>query len=238
MTIPTPNSNKKAQNIQKSFGAWFKGFGYTLQNPWVYKYIAAAIFTNLLVFVVLIVSAWFLSQTISNNILNNFTQNQLIYFVFSFVLWGLFAFVISQLFSGITTVINAPIYSILTNKILEKEFAQTEPSNSSILSEIFTALIFELKKLVLSFGFLLVLFLVNFIPVIGTLIYFIVVFLQIIFITGLDVFEPYHSIKKLTFRKRLKAINQKKSLYWPFLFVCGILGLIPFLNIFENSCTG
>lgn len=143
MTTPTQNSNEKAQNIQKSFTAWFKGFKYTLQNPWIYKYIAIAIFTNLLVFIVLIISAWFLSQTVSNNLLNNFTQNQTIYLALSFLFWILFVFIISQLFSGLTTVINAPIYSVLTNKILEKEFSETQPSNSSILKELFTTLVFE-----------------------------------------------------------------------------------------------
>jgi CysZ protein len=224
----------KVNNILISLGAWIKGLRYILSNSWVWKYIFMAIISNLIIYFVLVFGSFKTANFVVNFILTyfeNFSDNILIFNFLNFLIWACFLVLITQIFGGISSIINAPIYSILTTKIMQKETLEISNSDNNFLKEIWLTFIFELKKLIFCLLILILLFATNTIPVLGSLIYLLLITLQLIFSSGLDVFEPYHLLQKYNFRQRLKAINSSPALYWPFLLICGVLGSIPFLNI-------
>lgn len=204
-----------------------------VKNKWIQKYIGLAICLNALVFIVLIfLSVWF-SNFITNIIQNYLTNtNGFLLLTINFFLWLIIVVFIIQIFGAVTSVVNSPVYSILTSKIIEKEFPHVTFPQSNFALEIYNALIFELKKLLLSGVIIFLSFFINIIPIIGTILYFFILVLQLIFITALDTFEAFHSLKKLSFRNRLSQVCLQPCKYWPFLAISGLIGSIPLLNIF------
>ena len=228
-------SKSKFTKVYNSVLAWPQGFFYILKNRWIQKYIFIAILLNFLIFLALLPLTLYLSSLVSGLVLayfSGFAIFPVVTVVLTVVIWLIFIFLISQIFTSISSIVNAPVYSNLTSEMIRREFPEAPVMNSNIVSEISNALSFELKKLFLSFSFLLILFLINFIPFIGSFFYLLIIALQIIFTTSLDVFEPYHSLKKYTFRQRIVEIGREPFANWPFMLIVGILGAIPFLNIF------
>ncbi|MEI6728388.1 MAG: EI24 domain-containing protein [bacterium] len=220
--------------IQNSLSAWPAGFKYILKNRWIQKYIGLAVVFNFIVFLILIAFSGWLSIFATNFIKNSLGTNLdgFFFLLANFLLWLVLIFFVLQSFSSISSIVNAPIYNLLTAKIIEKELPNIRFPNTNFVLDIFHALAFELKKLALSAVITLILIFINLVPILGSIAYLLIITLQIIFLTGLDAFEPFHSLKKYTFRKRLKVIFKEKYKFWPFLLISGILGNIPFLNIF------
>lgn len=225
---------QKSILIKNSISAWSKGLEYILKNKWTQKYISFAIFLNFLVFIVLVFTSGWLSILITKFIQTYITNTSDNFFlvVISTVIWLILVFFILQTYSSVASIVNAPIYSILTEKIIKKEFPEIDFSSSNFVVDIFRALVFELKKLILGIAITTSLMFMNVLPIIGFILYLIISALQLIMFTGLDALEPFHSLKNYSFRKRLKEIFNNKYRYWPFLFISGILGSIPFVNIF------
>jgi len=223
--------------IKISLLAYPKGVAYILKNKWVIKYIALAVFLNILTFIALIAFSFWISSSFSDFILSVFTDNQNgllsgLQFLLSLIFWGVLVFIFIQLFAAISSIVNAPVYSILTSKVIEKEFPEIDFPKSSIFTEIWLALLFEIKKLSISFGFLIFSLILNLIPLIGPIVFLILNLFQLFLISGLDVFEPYHSLSKFTFRRRIGEIISRPLLYSPFLLICGFIAAVPIVNIF------
>jgi uncharacterized protein involved in cysteine biosynthesis len=227
----------KVNNLIISSKAFLEAFFYILKNRWIWNYMIFAVFLNVIIFIILATFLFIFSDFISSQLTLNLEQNIFIKsldFLLQIILWIILIFLLNFVFNSISSVVNTPIYSSLTSKIIEKELPEINFPEINIFTEIRIALVFEFKKILLSITFLICSFLLNLIPFLGSILFLILNILQIIFISGLDFFEPYHSLKKLRFRKRLLEISNNFTLYFPFLLICGLLSNVPFLNIFSN----
>jgi CysZ protein len=229
--------NPHPSQIKISLLAYPKGVAYILKNKWVIKYIALAVFLNILTFIALIAFSFWISSSFSDFILSVFTDNQNgvlsgLQFLLGLIFWMISIFVFIQLFAAISSIVNAPVYSVLTSKVIEKEFPEVDFPKSSIFTEIWLALLFEIKKLSISFSFLIFSLILNLIPFVGSVVFFILNLFQLLLLSGLDVFEPYHSLNRFRFRRRIAEVISRPLLYSPFLLICGFIASIPILNIF------
>lgn len=220
------------EQIFKSILFYFKGWLYTFKNPWIFKYIVLAIFLNILIFLGLASLVFWLatlvSQWLANFVgMNNFWLIGLLGLLLGFWLLS----ILSNFFVSLSSIANAPVYSALTSEILRREFAELQSTKEGIVKTLFLAFGFECKKLFLSFLFLLLTSLLNLIPFLGSLLFVFCNLLALILVTGLDVFEPYHTYRKLSFRDRIENILRFPFLYFSFLLLCGFTYNLPLLNI-------
>ena len=150
--------------IQNSLSAWPAGFKYILKNRWIQKYIGLAIVFNFVVFLILIALSGWLSIYATSFIKNSLGANLdgFFFVLANFLLWLILIFFVLQSFSSISSVVNAPIYNLLTAKIIEKEFPNIEFPNTNFVLDIFHALVFELKKLFLSAVITFILIFINY----------------------------------------------------------------------------
>lgn len=225
-----------SRRLIDSILAWPRGLQYAFRENWVLKYIFTAVIVNLILFVGLITG---IGQ------LNQFLWAWLSGLVVSWEAWAVTLFQVGirlvsilialLLFSSLSSIVNAPVFGSLAEKLTAR-FLQPSSENVPInyWQSMLWALGFECKKLALGVLFLVFTFGLNFIPGIGSVFFLIINFLQLIVLTGLDMFEPAHTLQGLSFRRRLQNLTSNPALYWPFLVIAGLLGSIPVLNIFTN----
>ncbi|GAB4147662.1 MAG: hypothetical protein OHK0017_09600 [Patescibacteria group bacterium] len=219
-------------NLLLSFLAWPKGLIYVCRQRWTWPYLMMAILVNIILFVALLISSYYaaswLSFQISQN-LSNLVEWQLI--LLNFLVWPTVFFIAILLFGSFSSVVNAPIYGSLTNKLVEIHFNSSETESLSPIQGITIALGFEIKKILIGLVFLALTFSLNFIPFFGSFIFLFINILQLVILTGLDMFEPYHTLRKLSFRFRMLDILSQPSKYWIFLIIAGFISSLPVLNI-------
>lgn len=224
-------------NFRISVQAFFEGLFYVVKHRWVWSYVFLAIVINVIIFIGLLGLLFLVSDSFIDFFVYRLGDNFLVVgldLALSIVLWLFLAFILLLLFNIISAIVNSPVYSLLTAKIIEKEIPGVNFPESSIFTELFVATAFEFKKLVLTLLFVVLTFGLNFVPFVGSITFLIINFLQIVLIFGLDIFEPYHSLKGFKFRTRLFQIFRHFDLYGPFLVICGFLATLPIVNIILN----
>ena len=92
----------------------------------------------------------------------------------------------------------------------------------------------ELKKIAFYLSFIIPLFLINFIPMIGSVISFVFGTGFSFFFNALD-FMDYPLTRRMAgFREKLKVVNSKKMLSYGFGAMAFILTFIPVINVLVN----
>ncbi len=221
------------QKILLSLKTVFYGFTYVSRNKWTWKYITGAIFVNFILFISLLAASSFLLNYIINAILSlfNIEVNSAIgqFITGISILFGiilaLFLFVI------LGNIANAPIYGAMVEKYLQIEAKNSVFVQRSFLGEIGYSLQFELKKLIILILILILTLFINLIPLIGQVLYIILLVIQLILYAGFDFFDGYLSRLNLTLRQKVKYIISDPKYNFPCLGICGFLVTIPFLNI-------
>lgn len=211
----------------------FFGFRYVLKNKWTWKYIFGAILVNIILLTILILSFSFLTNYFLDILLSNFKveQGHILKATIDFVAFTL-GFIISIfIFIFTANIVNSPIYGALAEKFLQKEAKDKNFIQRDFGQEIIYTISFELKKLLLLITLLILSFLLNLIPVIGSILFFIFTWLQIILYAGFDFFDAYLSRKGLNFRSKFKYVVSKPINNFPFLAVSGFLVSMPFVNV-------
>lgn len=211
----------------------FKAFAYVVANPFVWKYIVIAILTNCVVFIISIIFVTsFVNSVVSDLVFRLNVQflidNSGIVGIFSFLLSLIFSVLI---FTTLSSIANSPVYAHLAENIANREGIPVL-IRRNLIQEIFYSLGFEFKKLSLNLLILLISLPLHFVPVVGSIIYFVLNISQIIIITGLDLFEPILSKQNLKFRSKISIVLSRPFLFWPYLLICGLLSSIPVVNIF------
>lgn len=201
-------------------------------NHWVWRYIYSAIAINIIVFCITLLSTVVLVRGIANYFITLFTiQNTFILAVVSFIVFVFSFYLASFLFTSLSTIVSAPLYGDLTDRIIKNHFHIIDTSKEiSWYESIRLALLFEGKKII-SQLLLFPLIILNLIPFVGQIIYTLCLLLQIIVFAGLDIFEPIFVYHSLSFRSKAQLIFKHKATYWPFLLVTSLLVSIPIVNI-------
>lgn len=224
-----------AKDFFASTTALFQAIIYTVTNRWIWKYIFAAILINIIIFVSIASLFYFFVDYVLDYIFNFLTVDTWVKkfgFLLQIIIWlpGLFLF--GFIFNTLSAILNSPIYSSLTEKVIEKEFGPDTLTNSSILNNILDTVRFELKKICLILIFFFSTSILNLVPFVGSIIFILVNWLLVSILFGLDIFDPYHGLKNFSFRRRLLEFSKRPFLYFPYSLGSVILSSIPLLNIF------
>jgi len=210
-----------------------KSFRYTFKNSWVFKYIGISTLIHIVLFILTlcITSISSISLFSSLNDQSKLNINGNILSIFSGILGVLLgAVIIYYVYRFFSSLINQIVYTQMIPRIY-KEVYKEEIVHRTFSEDLVASLKYELKKLVIVLGIAILSFFLNLIPVVGNALYAILNTFQIIVITGLDSFEPSLVKLNLRFRDKVKEIVKRPKELWVFLFVIGILGNIPILNI-------
>jgi CysZ protein len=222
-------------DINKSISALFRGISYVRTNRWIWNYIYTAILLNLLVFIGMVI---LLAQTVVSFVdwlLVTFSLDAgSTVYVFIQILGTLLALFIGVvLFSTLSSIVNAPVYSIMTDRLIKEKggISHTSYKERGAIAEIFLAIGLEIKKLILIISIFIMTLLFNILPGIGQVVFILINGLQLILITGIDLFEPLVAKKQLTFRRKVIHIIRNPLKFWPFLLVAGAICAVPVVNI-------
>jgi CysZ protein len=139
-----------------------------------------------------------------------------------------FAFII---FGGI---VSAPFNEKISRLIEELEFGEKVESNLSFTKEAFVSIKEELKKILFYFTFIIPLFLINFIPMIGNTISLVFGSAFSFFYNAFDYMDYPLSRRFIKFRQKLKIIDSKRTLSMGFGAMAFILTFLPVINVMVN----
>ncbi|BAQ66216.1 EI24 domain-containing protein [Geminocystis sp. NIES-3709] len=139
----------------------------------------------------------------------------------------LIGFVIVQFGS----ILGSPWYGKLSEKLEILYTGKLEVIEINIIQDIFRAILFELKKLLLILIFSIPLFLINFIPTLGNIISLVGSITLTTTIICLDFCDATLERKRLQFREKLKFIWGKFPTTAGFGLICLTLISIPLLNL-------
>jgi len=151
--------------------------------------------------------------------------------IFSFLLVLLICYFAFVIFGGI---ISAPFNEKISKYIEEEIYSIKIENNLSVLKDAFMSVKQELKKLLFYFSIIIPLLLIDFIPMIGSVIAFVFGSLFSFFYNALD-YMDYPLTRRLAgFRSKLKIIASKKNLSLGFGCVAFLLTFIPVINVILN----
>lgn len=143
------------------------------------------------------------------------------------ILLMIIGFIILQ-FGGI---LGSPFYGKLSEKIEILKKGKLEIIEINFIKEIFRAILFEFKKILLTICLGIPFFLINFIPTFGNLISLIGGLSITLTIICLDFFDATLERKRLSFREKLKFVWGGFPLTIGFGLICLALISIPLINL-------
>lgn len=200
----------------------------------VFLAILANIFTFLFLIFLLWIGFWFLSQWGIEGVVGwDLITSVEIGFGILFVILAIFLSVV--IFPGVSSIVNSLVYMNLTDKIMAEVSISTQTEDdenkfTATISVIFTAIAFEIKKILVTVFLLGPLLCVVWIPVAGQLLFGAGLIVNSILLNGSDLFEPVFSSQNKRYRSLLKFIVTTPS-SWLFLFTIATVNAIPLLNI-------
>jgi uncharacterized protein involved in cysteine biosynthesis len=128
-------------------------------------------------------------------------------------------------------VVASPFYEILVQKIFAIEGINAAPLYKSALQEIGISIKIEIKKLILALGLVIISFFVNFIPILGQILFLILQVFGFIIFNGITLYEPILKQDSLRLRDQMRVIIKRPLQLWPNIAISGFLIAIPILNL-------
>lgn len=219
-------------------------------NPGLLSYIIVPILVNIVVGIFLYVGlfffGWQVTQLLTNSIINRLDLlladlpswlNSLDYLVI-FLGW-LIRVILSILLLIITgfilvqfgVLLAAPWYGNLSEKIEKIRTNKVEIIEVGMVRDIWRAILFEMKKIVLILGCGLLIFLLSFIPILGAIISTVGGLTVTGTIICLDFFDGALERRRLKFRKKVSLVWKTFPASAGFALICLLLIGIPFINL-------
>ncbi|WP_119260900.1 EI24 domain-containing protein [cyanobacterium endosymbiont of Rhopalodia gibberula] len=219
-------------------------------HPDLLSYIIVPVLINVILGIVLYSILLFLGWQVSQTVMVNLTTyldavltnipnwlKTLEYFILGLMfLVKLFLGIILLILTGFIlaqfgVILGAPWYGKLSEKLEKLRTGKVDIIEVGIILDIWRAILFELKKLVLVIFIALPLFLFNFIPIVGTLLSTIVGIAVSMVIICLDFFDSILERRRLQFRQKLQIIWKNLPGSAGFALVCFLLISIPLVNL-------
>jgi CysZ protein len=146
-------------------------------------------------------------------------------------LFILLLIIIGFIITQFGSILGAPWYGKLSEQLEILRTGKLEIIELNIFEDIFRAILFELKKILLILVISLPLFLLNFIPAVGNITSLTGGIILTITIVCLDFFDATLERKRLSFRQKLKFIRQGFPTTAGFGLICLTLISVPLLNL-------
>lgn len=168
-------------------------------------------------------------EAVSNKLLLDFISFVLSLFTLLLVLFACyFLFII---FGGL---VSAPFNEKISKHIESNVFGITSENNLPFFRDIAFSIKAELKKLLFYFSFMIPLILIDFIPMIGSVITLIFGSGFSFYFNALDYLDYPMTRRMLSFRKKLKSVNSNFSLSMGFGCTAFFLTFLPVINVLLN----
>lgn len=168
-----------------------------------------------------------LEISVSNNILFEIVRTFLK--IFYFILILVICYFLFIIFGGI---VSAPFNEKISGFIEENVYNEKVVNELPFLKDAIESIKAELKKILFYLSGIIPLFLINFIPMIGSVISLVAGTGFSFFFNALDYLD-YPLTRRMTgFREKLKIVNSKKMLSYGFGAMGFILTFIPVINVF------
>lgn len=168
-----------------------------------------------------------LEISVSNNILFEIVRTFLK--IFYFILILLICYFLFIIFGGI---VSAPFNERISGFIEEKVYNEKVVNDLPFIKDAVESIKAELKKILFYLSGIIPLFLINFIPMIGSVISLVAGTGFSFFFNALDYLD-YPLTRRMTgFREKLKIVNSRKMLSYGFGAMAFILTFIPVINVF------
>jgi CysZ protein len=221
-----------------------------IRNPGLFSYIIVPIFLNIFLGIVFYFGLFFLGGQGIQDLLG-YLINRLDAWLINLPSWlkfldyilvglawllrfllGLILFIVTGfLLAQFGVFLGAPWYGKLSEKLEEMQTGSLTIIEVGIFKDIIRAILFELKKLFLLLTLGIPLFLLNFIPGLGTLIVTMGGITLTATLTCLDFLDSPLERRRLKFREKLKIIFQSLPASAGFSLVCLGLISVPLLNL-------
>jgi len=221
------------------------------RNPNLWGYLFVPILINLVVAILLYAGLLFFGWDLLGNILNYFANwldnlqanlprwlEFLDYFIVILgLLLRLILIVVLFILTGFLlvqfgTLLGAPWYGKLSEKLEQIRTGKLDIVEVGAVRDIWRAIAFELKKIVLTITIGLPLLLCNLIPGFGTIVASLGSLSLTATIVCLDFFDAFLERRRLKFRSKLKIVWTSLPASGSFSLVCLFLISIPLLNLF------
>ena len=225
--------------------------GVFLRNPNLWGYLFVPILINIVVAILLYSGLLLFGWDFLGNLLDHFANQidnlqvllpswlgfldyliivlgwllRLILIVVLFILTGFFLVQFG-------TLLGAPWYGKLSEKLEQIRTGKLDAIEVSVVRDIWRAIAFELKKIVLAISIAFALLLCNLIPGFGTIIGSVGSLTLTATIVCLDFFDAFLERRRLRFRSKLKIVWISLPASGSFSLVCLFLIGIPLLNLF------
>jgi len=173
------------------------------------------------------------SDAIENNVNSNILFEIIQYFltVFYFFIVLVICYFLFIILGGI---VSAPFNEKISAYIEDNIYNKKTERNLPFLPDTVQSIAAELKKIAFYLSFIIPLFLINFIPMIGSVISFVFGTGFSFFFNALD-FMDYPLTRRMAgFREKLKVVNSKKMLSYGFGAMAFILTFLPVINVLMN----
>lgn len=206
------------------------------RTPGLWRYILIPIGINILVGIIFYIGLLLAGLRAIEALVSNMTELEAIFAVFlqAFLIVGLLI-ITGFLLVRFGVVLGSPWYSQLSERLEQVYAGQSSPPAPAgmreIAIDIARSLLFELKKLLLVLVIALLLFLSNFLPVVGQLITMAGGLGLGTLIACLDFLDPPLERRRLKFRAKLSVIRRSLPASAGFGLICFGLVSIPFLNL-------
>jgi len=176
---------------------WFKGVAYFINRPVLWKYFFVTVLLNLFIVSILFYFGWdFISDKLPDINFENLSKGLSIFkatvgwlkalsvFVFEGLIWILtvifFAIFYVLAFVILASVIGSPIYELLSKRIEILEGSNVKDIPFSIKNNITYPVINALKMMVFELSLVIILFPLNWIPVMGSFIYIVILLFPLV----------------------------------------------------------
>jgi len=159
-------------------------------------------------------------------------RNEFLYvilIIMGFLVVLIVCYFLFTIFGGlITAPFNENISQIVEEAIIKKK----PVSDLSFLKDAYISIKAEIQKLIFYFTFLVPVFLLNFIPILGNIASLILGLIFLFYYNTLDFLDYPMTRRQMSFKHKLKAVNSGGMLTYGFGCIAFLLMFLPVINVF------
>jgi CysZ protein len=213
----------------------FKGLSFIFHHGKLAKYVFIPFLINLIIFS----AGFFVFLTKLDSLLTYVPKQDawyygVLYYFLAVVLIVTFLILAFYLFTIIGNIIASPFSSTLSEKVEELELHQkieTHTTLKSTLADARRSIGTELKRLLIFILIFIPILIINFIPLIGQVIYFILMLIYTWYALTFTFMDYILDRKYKKFREKNRIIFSRFSCSMGFGAVCFICGMMPIVNL-------
>lgn len=220
------------------------------RNPRLWKYLITPILVNIVLAIALYGGFWYFTFPWVDRLITNWSSwvnNSMatlptwlgflavfalgISFFIRVILILIILVLVGFIFAQFGVLLGSPWYGQLSEQLEKLRTGQVKIVEVGFITDIRRAILFEIQKLLLAIAIGFPLFLLNFIPGIGTAIATIGGLSLTATLTSLDFLDAPSERRRLRFKTKLAIVFQSLPASGSFAFVCLFLVSIPLLNL-------